>query len=239
MRVSHAITALMLCLACVLEACGSQAVPDLAPAVIVERSAEAMGNQTGFHFLIERTGAPAFLSEQQSISLRRVEGDFVAPDQARAAVRVIAPGVVLDVQAISLGGRYWETNPVSGLWQEFPSEQGFNPAILFEPETGIPELLRADLRQLVLVGVVELENLPGVKLYEIEAMLDGERINRLSYGLIGPGTIDVRLWIEPDTFLLQRLSIEEPGTGEGEPTLWTVDLWDFGITADIRPPELR
>jgi hypothetical protein len=239
MRVTPRQPTLVAFLTILLAACAGPSVPLLPPQEIVERSAEAMSSLPGFHFLIERTGAPAFLSEEQSISLRRVEGDFVAPDRARAAVRVIAPGAVLDVQAISLDGRYWETNPFSGSWQEYPAEQGFNPALLFAPETGIPAMLRSDLSRLTLAGVVELEDLPGVDLYEIEGRLDGGRISTLSYGLIGPGVIDVKLWIEPGTFYLQRMMMQEPGGDGGESTVWSVDLWDFGEVAEIRPPDER
>ena len=200
-------------------------------------SAEAMGALNGFHFLIERTGAPAFLPGGESISIRRVEGDFVAPDKAGAVVRVIAPGVVFDVHAISMNGHYWETNPVSGKWQEYPPEQGFNPAVLFAPESGIPEILRSDLTQLTLDGVVELEDLPGLDLYEVAGQLDGRRIFNLSYGLIGPETIEVQLWIEPETYYLHRMSMVETAAGDEEPTVWSVDLWDFGKTAVISLPD--
>jgi lipoprotein LprG len=237
MRVTRPQPALAAILTILLAACAGRSVPLLPPEEIIERSAEAMGSLTGFHFLIERSGAPAFLSEQQSISLRRVEGDFAAPDRARAAVRVIAPGAVLDVQAISLDGRYWETNPFSGQWQEYPAEQGFNPAVLFAPDTGIPAMLHNDLSRLSLIGVVELEDLPGLDLYAIEGRMDGRRIYTLSYGLIGPGMIEVKLWIEPGTFYLQRMTMHEPGEGGGEASVWSVDLWNFGERFEIRPPD--
>ena len=239
MRVARLQPALVAILTFFIAACTGESVPLYPPQEIVERSAEAMSSLAGFHFLIERSGAPAFLSEQHSISLRRVEGDFVAPDRALAAVRVIAPGAVLDVQAISLDGRYWETNPFSGHWQEYPAEQGFNPAVLFAPETGIPAMLRSDLSRLSLVGVVELDDLPGLDLYEIQGQLDGGRIYALSYGLIGPGEIEVKLWVEPGTFYLQRLMMREPDEDEGESTSWLVDLWDFGELAEIQPPDER
>jgi hypothetical protein len=196
-----------------------------------------MGDLEGFHFLIDRSGAPAFLSEAQSVSFRRAEGDFVAPNAAQANVRVIAPGLIVDVQAISLEGRYWETNVVSGEWQEFPAEQGFNPAVLFEPQTGIPIILREDLRELALIGVAELEEMPGLKLYEIHGQLDGERIYQLSYGLIGPDLLDVQVWIEPNTFYLHRMTLTGTTPGQEEPTFWQVDMWNFGSVTQILPPE--
>jgi hypothetical protein len=219
-------------------ACSTPEPPTLKAEEILEQSAGVMGGLEGFHFLIDRSGAPAFLSEAQSISFRRAEGDFVAPGSAQAAVRVIAPGLIVELQAISLEGRYWETHVVSGEWQEYPAEQGFNPAILFEPQSGIPIILREDISDLSLIGITELEELPGLKLYEIHGQLDGERIYRLSYGLIGPDLLDVQVWIEPETYYLHRMSLTEPVPGEDEPSFWQVDMWDFGSVAEISQPDM-
>ena len=86
---------------------------------------------------------------------------------------------------------------------------------------------------------MELDDLPGLDLYEIQGQLDGGRIYALSYGLIGPGEIEVKLWVEPGTFYLQRLMMREPDEVEGESTSWLVDLWDFGELAEIQPPDER
>ncbi len=205
------------------------------PDEIVARAAARMKSLPGFHFVIERTGAPAFLDYDETLAFRRAEGDFVTPDQAQASVRVIAPGLVVDVGILSIGERYWQTNLLTGVWEEFPPGTGFNPAQMFDPEIGFQPLMESDLTDLALNGVEELEDLPGKKLYAVAGRLSGERLFQMSYEMIGPETIDVRLWVDPQTFDLYRVILTEPA--DAEPTVWQMDFWDFGVVAKIEPPQ--
>ncbi len=222
---------LLLFLAC------SPPPPELPPQDIITRAAERMKTAPGFHFVIDRQGAPAFLDPDQTLSFRRAEGDYAAPDRAQASVRIIAPGIVAEIQAIAIGERYWETNFLTGEWQELPAELAFNPAILFDPETGLQPILLADLTNLTLNGVVELEDLPGLSLYHLTGTLDTTHLYDLSYTLIGPDPVQAEIWITPDTFDLYRILLTESATSEGgETTLWQVDFWNIGETVEISPP---
>ena len=74
-------------------------------------------------------------------------------------------------------------------------------------------------------------------LYVISGMLDGARINEMSYGLIGPEQLAVRLWIAPETFELHRAVIVDRSNLEGdEPRTWQVDFGEFGRVVDVAPP---
>ncbi|MFQ5615544.1 MAG: LppX_LprAFG lipoprotein, partial [Anaerolineales bacterium] len=213
----------------------------LPPEEIINRAVAQMKSSTGFHFAIDRSGAPAFLDPGETLSFRRAEGDYVAPDRASAVVRVIAPGLVAEVQVISIGDRYWETNVLTGEWQELPPDLAFNPATLFDPQTGLQPILESDLSDLTLAGVAELEESPGQPLYHVIGLLDAGRIYDLSFGLIGPGQVDAQLWIAPETFDVYRIEIVEPpaegAEGSEETTTWQVDFWNFDKTVEILPPQ--
>jgi lipoprotein LprG len=218
-------------------ACSSTTPEIMDPEEIVLRSVERMKSLSGFHFLIDRSGAPAFLNEEQSLSFRRAEGDFVAPDHAQAMIRVIGPGFVAEVQIVSIGEIQWETNFLTGEWQELPPEWGFNPAALFDPEVGIQPILEQDLNELEWMGMEELEEVPGASLYALTGEIDGERLNQLSLGMIGPETMTIKLWIAPDTFELYRLQLTEAPTAADESTVWKVDFWNYNHIVDIVPPD--
>jgi lipoprotein LprG len=197
-----------------------------------------MNGLEGFYFIIDRSGAPAFLDPGETISFRRAEGYYVAPDRAQATVRVIAPGLVTDVNIISIGETQWETNLLTATWQKLPPNWGFNPAVLFDPNIGIQSILAADLVDLAVTGNEKLEDGPDGPLYVINGRLDGPRLYEMSYGLIGPETMDVSLWIAPESFELVRAIISDPnGGGESETSLWQVDFRQFGKVVDIAPPE--
>ena len=217
--------------------------PELLPAgEILQRAVERTRALQGFHFLIDRDGAPAYLNPDHTLAFGRAEGVYNAPDQARAAIRVIAPGLVTEVKMVAMGDQYWESDLVSGAWQKLPAGSGFNPAALFDPQSGFQEILLANTRALQLEGLQELEELPGQPLYSLSGELDGAELFDLSYGLIGPGQLDMRLWIDPETFEVVRIQLDEPAPpGEEGPdgeksTLWQVDFWDFDQVETVAPP---
>ncbi len=194
-----------------------------------------MASLKGFHFVIDRSGSPAFLDTAETYSFRRAEGDFVAPDSAQASVRIITPGLIAEIQCIGMGDRYWETNVLSGEWTALPPEQGFNPAVLFDPEIGFQTIIEGDLTGLTRLEDEELEELPGRPLYVLSGKMRGEHINTMSYGLMGPQEMEIRLWIDPETFDMHRILITQ-SRPDNEPTLWQIDFWDFDQVVTITAP---
>jgi hypothetical protein len=220
-----------------LTACGKAQAEQLPPHEILARSAERMTSLAGFEFLIERSGASAFLDPAQTISFRRAEGNFVSPSRVHATVRVIAPGLVTEVQIISIEGKQWETNLVSGQWQPSDPRYTFNPALLFNVENGIPFVLAQELMNPVLLGIEELPEIPGEKLYALEASLQGDSAYQMTFGMIDKETLHIKLWVNPDTFDLYRFVLIDPADpGDEEDTTWQIDFWNFGDTFEIKEP---
>jgi lipoprotein LprG len=203
---------------------------------MVRLSAERMRSMGGFRFVIDREGASAFLDVENTISFRRAEGAYAAPDRVRAAIRVIGPGMVAEITVISIGRTQWETNFVTGDWEQLPPDWGFNPAVLFDPQSGIQAALIEDLTQIDLVGAEELDEVPGQTLFHLRGTIGGSRLFVVSYGMIGPDECEADLWIAPETHELHRITVVEPGEEE---TVWTIDFWDFDEVPDISPPLLQ
>jgi lipoprotein LprG len=238
-RVKHRVLALLLVTVNLASGCSTAPPTTLPPEEIVSRAFTRMESLSGFHFVIDRTGAPAFLDFESALAFRRAEGDFVAPDKAQALIRIIGPGLVAEVQIISIGERQWETNLLTGKWEELPPNWGFNPAVLFDKDIGIHSIMQSDLTELELVDVEELEEVPGHLLYALQGEIDGERLFQLSYGMMGPEPMGVKLWIAPETFDLHRLQITDAKKEAEEPTIWVLDFWNYGQKMDIAPPGLE
>ena len=225
-----------------LSACAAPTPAPPPPEEIIAKAAERMKAVGSFRFAIDRDGAFAYLNPERTLAFARAEGDYVAPDQAQAKIRVIAPGIVAEVQMASRGERYWETDFINGEWQELPSGSGFNPASLFDPQGGFQDILRQDVRDLKLEGVEELDDLPGQPLYALSGALDGGRLYDLTYGLIGPAESRLHLWILPETYELLRILIDEPlpageiGEDGETSTRWQIDFWDFDQLDEIPVP---
>lgn len=199
-----------------------------------------MASLEGFEFLIERSGEPVFLDYEGTISFRRAEGQFTFPDRVNTSVRVILPGLVTEVQIISVEGTQWETNLLTGEWQASDPRYSFNPSLLFSPETGIPAVLAHELADPALLGMQEIPEVPGKKLYALETVMQGDSAYQMTFGMIDNEPLRVKLWIDPVTFDLYRVLLADPANpGDEEDTLWQIDFWSFGSTFQIEPPTIN
>jgi len=217
--------------------CGGLETPFISPEDIIARSASRMAAHTGFEFLVQRTGEPVFLDLEETISFRRAEGQFLSPDQAHAKVRVITPGLVSEVEIISIGDSQWETNLLTGQWQPSDPIYSFNPSLLFNPEKGIPVILARELTGPTLLGLEELPEIPGKDLYKLGAALQGATAYQMTFGMIDNENLSLNLWIDPDTFDLYRVVLVDPAdAADKEDTIWQIDFWNFDGAFDIKPP---
>jgi predicted small lipoprotein YifL len=226
-----AILILLLC-----AACGRSTPTPLPPEDILARATARMKSLSSFHFIIERTGAPVYVDAGGLLAFGRAEGDFSAPDRAQGSVRFSASGIVAALKFISIGDNYWQTNPLSGKWEEYPAGSFFNPATLFDAEIGLQPILETDLADLRLEGSEELEEMPGKLLYALTGRLRTDRIYQLSGGMMGPDTLNLRLWIDPATFDIHRLQLDGPSPADGEGTHWRIDFLEFNTPVSIQPP---
>ena len=234
-------SAMLVCIAVFLAqlGCGLATPVTLSPEEIITLAIERTANLKGFAFLMVRDGSRAYLDPFETIALSRIEGSFVAPDMVQATVRVVTPGMVTEFQIISLGEEQWFTNLITGEWEVLPDDWGFYPASLFEPESGIVSVLREDLSNLQLQGMVRLEEIPGKDQYHITGDLSGENLYYVSYGLIASETMPVQLWIDPGTHDIHRIMLTELMPQEDEPRIWTLDFWNFDQSIEIASPDLQ
>ncbi|MFZ1401183.1 MAG: LppX_LprAFG lipoprotein [Candidatus Promineifilaceae bacterium] len=223
-------------------ACGDPTLPEIPAEELVQRAAERMKASDGFQFVIARDGAPAYLDPGETLSFRRATGAYVAPDRALATVRVIGPGLITDVDVISVAEIQWQTNVVTGAWEELPPNWGFNPAVLFDDEIGIQAVLLADLSQ---IALAEPENLaesegPDELLYKVTAVATGTNLYQMSGYLIGPSDVEIQLWIRPETFEPVRIVVREPEPEDEElESIWQVDISNYDDLIEIEPPEIE
>lgn len=221
-----------------ISGCDASALPPVAADDLVQQTAVRMNELPGFRFDISREGAPAYLDPDNVLSLRRAAGAYAAPDKAIATVRVIGPGIITDVDVVSIGDIQWQTNVATGEWEELPPNWGFNPAILFDDTVGLPTILQQDLTNLQMQEPDNLQDRGGADelLYQVTGTAVGDNLYTLSGGLIGPEPVDVSLWIRPETWELVRVQLTEPGPTPEETTIWQVDFANYGEVLEIAPP---
>ncbi len=220
-----------------ISACRAAPEPEPRPQEIIQNTAARMQATSGFHFAIAQTGAPAYLDPTETISLVRADGDYAAPDKAQATVLVKLTGFVTKVDVISVADAQWQTNPLTGKWEELPPNWGFNPAVLFDSEVGLQAILATDMSELALTGKEKLEGGIDAELYALTGAVAGDRLFRMSGGLIGPAAAGVQLWVMPESFELVRVVLTEPAVDEAEPaSVWQVDFANFDQAVTIELP---
>lgn len=218
-------------------ACRPEPEPELTPQEILQNTAQRMNQLSGFQFTITHSGPPAFLDPDNLISLVRADGNYAAPDRAEATVLVKLTGFVTKVDVISVADIQWQTNPLTNQWEELPPNWGFNPAVLFDAEIGLPTILSADVSNLVLLGREKLEEGPDAELLMLTGKVAGDRLFQMSGGLIGPAAADAQLLVMPDTFELVRVVLTEPAASADESSsVWQVDFANYDQAVEIQPP---
>jgi lipoprotein LprG len=225
----------LILLSLMLTACGTD-IPQIPPADVISRAGEAMLQAPSFHFKIDVAGKPVVLNRLTQLSLRSAEGDFARPDKMGVHLKVIAAVAAAELDMIALGNEQYLTNVLTKQWEPLPAEFGFNPAIMFDQQVGLEQVLKGGLDNARWIGV---ENLDGKSVYHLQGSISGERLQGMSGGLISTEPIDADLWIEPDTSLPRKAVIVDKDSDPEKPTTWTMTFSSYGKDVNIAAPELK
>jgi lipoprotein LprG len=218
-----------------LTACGTPD-PQIPPAEVITRAGEAMLQTPSFHFKIDISGKLVVLNQLTQLSLRSAEGDFARPDKMGVHLKVLLAIAAAELDMIALGDEQYLTNVLTKQWEVLPPEFGFNPAIMFDPQMGLEQVLKGGLDDARFVGT---ETIDGKNLWHMQGSLSGERLQGMSGGLISTGPIDVDLWIEPETYLPRKAVIVDKDSDPEKPTTWTMTFSSYGKDVNIAAPELK
>ncbi len=217
-----------------LSAC-APTLPDLPPNDIVTRSGQALLQVPSMHFKIDLSGSSVVINQATLLSLRSVEGDFARPDRMGVHLKVIAAIAAAEMDMIALGNDQYVTDVLTHQWEVLPPQFGFNPAVMFDPQNGLEQTLKAGLDNTQSLGV---ETIDGVATYHIKGSLDGTRVQIMSGGLLSTGQIDAELWVEGSTFLPRQAILTDRGRDPKNPTVWTMSFSSFGKTVNITAPTI-
>jgi hypothetical protein len=186
-------------------ACGGGST--VSPAMLVAESASATGKVERFHFTLDIEGVPRSAS---GLQLEAAEGDAVVPDRLRAEVSGNFAGIPLTTELVSVGGKLWIKNPLSGAWT--PVDVGTTPVFLLDPKKGVLGVMQA-VRGLRKDGS---EDVGGVATQRVRGRATAKEVAPLVAVTPGPGSVEVTLWIGKDDKILRRIRVSGP-VAAGEP----------------------
>lgn len=211
-------------LALVAAACGGRpGTASLDPLPLLTEARGAMAAVQSASFEMTRAGAPVTI---EGFEFASAVGRYAAPASAEAVMKVKAGDITVQMGTISVDRRTWLTNPLTGRWEELTPGTGFNPAVLFDPETGWSALL-ADLTDVVFVATES-----GA--HHLSGTIPGERVETLTAGIAEPQSVLLHLWLDAETALLRRLELST--VGEAGVSDWVLVLSGYGEPVQIEPP---
>jgi hypothetical protein len=209
---------------------GAVADPDADPTEVVTASAAAMAEVTSVEFRLDRSGAPIFIDEFESLALDSLIGQFTIPTRARAQLTVTVDGnLTTEIGAVAIDDEVWISNPVTGDFETLPAGFDIDPSRFFDPEGGWQPLL-ANLRDVEMIGIEDR----GGDRYHVRGIAPAEEVRNITVGLVRDQDVPVDLWIHPGTSLVTRAEFETEI--DGARSQWALDLGSYGESFTIRPP---
>nr|WP_044201327.1 LppX_LprAFG lipoprotein [Oscillochloris trichoides] len=228
---------LLLLLLAVLAGCSSTPpaptatpVPTPTPRELGVAIGQATQAAESAHFTIDLSGKPIMVS---AFTLTRIEGDLKRPDSVLAILTVATGSTVAEIRTASVAGTQYMTNPLTREWGCLAEGDGFNPAVLFDPQVGIEQLLQNGFDEVTLVGT---EDLNGVASYHLRGSMSGEKLLPISMGMLGTGPVTVDLWADQATMRATKMVLVDTASDATNPTTWTLTFSDYGKMVDVRAP---
>jgi hypothetical protein len=206
----------------------------LTAADILAQASQTLANTQTVRFKLAVEG-DTYVDSLRTLKLIEAEGELVRPDRVKTEFKIEALGrATVTIQLIIISGQWWTTDLITGKWGPSPADFEYDPSVLFDNQGGIGP---------VMDRVTEAQRLDDEKIddreaYHVQAKVADEIIDSLTYHTLQGTPISVDLWIDKETNDLLRARLAEPpDQGDGEPSVWTLDLFDHGADIKIDAPD--
>jgi hypothetical protein len=206
----------------------------LTAADILAQASQTLANTQTVRFKLAVEG-DTYVDSLRTLKLIEAEGELVRPDRVKTEFKIEALGrATVTIQLIIISGQWWTTDLITGKWGPSPADFEYDPSVLFDNQGGIGP---------VMDRVTEAQRLDDEKIddreaFHVQANVADEIIDSLTYHTLQGTPITVDLWIDKETNDLLRARLAEPpDQGDGEPSVWTLDLFDHGADIKIDAPD--
>jgi len=197
---------------------------------IISKASNQMQTASSFHFALEQTGGGTPIG--MGMEMTKAEGDIVKPDKLKVSITGAVSGMSLAVQMITVGSNTLMTNPLSGKWEDPPSQ--FAVLSVFDPDTGIAAIVK---------GVSALNKLDdtqagGVNCYHISGNVASDDLKSLTGSSVPGATVGVELWIGQADFMVRSIKLAGKITDtEAAGIVRTLNISNFDQPTTIELPQ--
>jgi lipoprotein LprG len=212
-----------------LAGCSLVKPPELTPAEVISKSADALKAVKSVHFKLSATNG--MMAVGTGLVAKTIEGDVVQPDRLQGKALSTFGRVNVEISFIVVGTQRFITNPITKKWEPLPGA-GAAPNLL-DPDRGAAALIR----QASNVKKLPNEVVGGIDCYHVT----GEIASSLVAGLVGAvgadRTLSSDVWVATTDFLLRQIRLVGPvSTNEPPDIQRTLELSDFNEAITIDSP---
>ncbi len=220
---------ILLVLAIGVVACGGEDEPErLDPAAAMASAATVFAEAETFRFQIGLAGPPVIIED--TFTLQGIDGAYRAPMEAEAEVRVSVLGLGGTLSLLAIGDEVWQKGPITTEWEPVVSAQLLTVRDLFAPD-GLTALFAEDITGLTWGDDTTLEEFPGETLEVLSGRTVGDRLDRLTVGVLQGENTDAVLYLADGE--IRRIELTERESAN--PRTWTIDAFAYDRPVDITP----
>ncbi len=187
-------------------------------------------------FQVQFAGTPTYVDpEQEQFALVAIAGQYVPQQGEYLEVQVQQSGARINLDMLTLRDQSYITNPLTREWLCLPAMGTGGVAVA--PTTVLNAPL-ADLRYVAETTLADAGNESGTArpVHHLHASIAGDVLQQATGDLLGQGTVAVDLYADTTTQRLRRVVLTDTGTPDDFPTVWTIDISDYGAAVTLTPP---
>lgn len=224
---------LPLTLLLIVASCSSQSGNDEPPEAeeVLDQALDTFEETESARFDLQVDGTIG-LGGEGELQIGGVEGAVARPASAQAEANVQFMGSNVTMELIADDGQLYLRNPLSGEWEQGPTDLDIDPALIFDEETGISRIVD-QLEDLENQGE---DSVNGVESWHITATVDTTEVSGLTGSFFEGETLDLDMWIATDDHRLMRVQLHD--TAAEEPSSWELTLSEHNEPVEISAPDM-
>jgi hypothetical protein len=206
--------------------CGGSG-PKVDPAAVLSRSATAMKQIKGFHFIYE-VHEPANTKPASGLNIVRITGDVNSAGNMQAVLDVTQGSVPLKLNFVQVGDtQYLQV----GVWQKIPVES--SPVGKLNLGAGTVEILQ----QVTGATAAGQQSKGGVQCYHITGSVAAAAVKAIATTVETTAPFPTDLWIGVKDDYIYEVDIHGPATAAEPQATWrSIILSKQNVSVDIKPP---
>ncbi|MGN6031656.1 MAG: LppX_LprAFG lipoprotein [Thermomicrobiales bacterium] len=204
----------------------AQDEPD--PAALLAQTSEVLAQTQTLRFTLTVDG-DSYIDDLNQMRLIKADGALQRPGKVEVEFQIELFGAGnVSIKMITVDGKAYSTDLLTGKWGPAPAEFGYDPSLLFDTNGGLGPVVS----KLTAVSVTGSEKVDGRDCWKVEGTADKASIDFISAGTMIGDSFHAVLWIDKDNGQLRKIVLAEPtNNGKEHPASWTMDLTDYNDTS--------